>query len=186
VKSLDGGIDASELTGEADLVTVAGSIKATGTLRILSAETLEGSIEIAGASQMVRVRTGGGKVVLTRSAGDVSVTTVGGPVSLLDAQPATARVETVSGNVVYDGKLDRRATLNIQTHSGEVELRLPRDTGAEFDLHSIDGAVLVALSPKGPFPKPMRGKPMFFGNAGGGAFVVVRSFKGDIRLIGRE
>ena len=84
-----------------------------------------------------------------------------------------------------DGTLSRRATLNVQTHSGDVELRLPRDTGAEFDLHSIDGFVMVALSPKGPVNKPIRGQPQFFGNAGGGAFVVVRSFKGDIRLIGR-
>jgi len=96
----------------------------------------------------------------------------------------SARIETVSGTVVYQGRLDRRSSLDIQTHSGDVELRLPRDTGAEFDLHSIDGAVQVALSPKGPFPKPVRGKPLFFGSGGGGANVVVRTFKGGIRIVG--
>jgi hypothetical protein len=186
VKTMEGWIEASGLSGEADLVAVVGSIKVNAAARILSAETLEGSIEISGASQLVRVKTGNGKVVLTRAGGDVTVSTVGGPVSLLDAEPATARIETVSGPVVYEGKLDRRAMLDVQTHSGAVELRLPRETGAEFDLHSIDGTIQVALSPKGPFPKLVRGKPVFFGNAGGGANVVVRSFKGDIRIIGRE
>ena len=134
---------------------------------------------------MVRLKTGGGKVSVSKVTGDLSVSTVGGGVFLLEVEPTTARVETVSGDVVYDGRLNRRATLNVQTHSGNVELRLPRDTGAEFDLHSIDGFVMVGLNPKGPINKPIRGQPQFFGNAGGGAFVVVRSFKGDIRLIGR-
>jgi DUF4097 and DUF4098 domain-containing protein YvlB len=154
-------------------------------MRLLTAETLEGSIDVSGASQMVRLKTGGGQVSVSKVTGDLSVSTVGGGVSLLEIEPTTARVETVSGSVVYDGTLTRRATLNVQTHSGNVELRLPRETGAEFDLHSIDGFVMVALNPKGPVNKPIRGQPQFFGNAGGGAFVVVRSFKGDIRLVGR-
>lgn len=186
VKTLEGRIEATGLAGEADLVAVGGSIEVSASARILSAETLEGSIEIRGASRLVRVKTGNGKVDLIRPGGDVTVSTVGGPVSLLDAEPATARIETVSGPVVYEGRLERRAMLEVQTHSGPVELRLPRETGAEFDLYSVDGTVQVALSPKGPFPKPVRGRPVFFGNAGGGANVVVRTFKGDIRITGRE
>jgi hypothetical protein len=185
VKSLEGWIEVSGFQGEADLVAVGGSITVSGAMRLLTAETLEGSIDVTGASQMARLKTGGGKITVSQVTGDLSASTVGGDVSLLDVEPTTARIETVSGNVVYDGKLNRRATLDVQTHSGNVELRLPRDTGAEFDLHSIDGFVWVALSPKGPTSKPVRGKPQFFGNAGGGAFVAVRSFKGDIRLIGK-
>lgn len=185
VKSLEGWIEVSNFQGEADLVAVGGSITVSGGMRLLTAETLEGSIDVNGPSQMVRLKTGGGKVAVSNVTGDLSVSTVGGGVSLLEVEPATAIVETVSGDVVYDGKLSRRATLNVQTHSGTVELRLPRDTGAEFDLHSIDGFVMVGLNPKGPTNKPIRGQPQFFGNAGGGAFVMVRSFKGDIRLIGR-
>ena len=186
VKTLEGWIEVSGLSGEADLVTVAGSITVSGALRVLSAETLDGSVTVGGGSQITRVKTGGGRVELTQPTGDLTVSTVGGEVSLLEAQPSAARIETVSGPVVYQGRLDRRATLDIQTHSGDVELRLPRDTGAEFDLHSIDGTVQVSLSPKGPFPKPVRGKPLFFGAGGGGANVVVRSFKGGIRIVGRE
>ncbi len=184
VKTLEGWIEASGLSGEADLVTVAGSIKVTGGLRVLSAETLDGAVTLAGGSQITRVRTGGGQVELTQPTGDLTVSTVGGPVSLLGAGVSSAQIETVSGSVVYQGRLDRRGSLDIQTHSGDVELRLPHDTGAEFDLHSIDGVVQVALSPKGPFPKSVRGKPLFFGNGGGGANVVIRSFKGGIRIIG--
>ena len=186
VKSTDGSIEVSGLASEADLGTVGGSILVSGSLRLLTAETIEGQVEITGASQLVRVKTGGGEVVLRQTTGDLTVSTVAGAVSLFQADPTTVRIETVSGPVRYEGRLDRRATLNVQTHSGPVELRVPRETPAEFDLHSIDGAVVVALSPKGPLAKPIRGKPQVFSNAGGGAHVVVRSFKGEIRLAGRE
>lgn len=186
VKSAEGTIEAEGLTGEADLATVSGSIKVSGALRVLTAETLDGDLEVAGGSQLVRVKTGGGKIVLTRSSGNLTVSTVAGPVYLLDAQPSTARIETVSGAVIYEGLLDRRATLEVQTHSGDVELRLPSSVSAEFDLHSIDGTVQLALSSKVVTGKAIKGRPQFFEAGGGGARVVVRSFKGTIRLLGRD
>ncbi len=186
VKSAEGSIEAEGLTGEADLATVGGSIKVSGNLRVLTAETLDGDLDVSGGSQLVRVKSGGGKIVLTRSSGDLTVSTVAGPVLLVDAQASTARIETVSGTVTYDGYLDRRATLEVQTHSGDVELRLPPSVSAEFDLDSVDGTTAIALSPKAGNPKPVKGKPQFFTSGGGGARVVVRTFKGSIRLIGRE
>ena len=186
VKSAEGSIEVDGLSGEADLATVGGGIKVTGTLRLLTAETLEGDIAATGASQLVRVKTGTGKIVLSGSTGDLTASTVAGPVLLLDAHVASARIETVSGAVSYDGTLDHRGSLEIQTHSGEVELRLPPSVSAEFDLHSIDGTIFIALSPKlGTPPRPVK-KPQFFATGGGGAHVVARSFKGNIRLVGRD
>ncbi|HLB54892.1 MAG TPA: hypothetical protein VJK71_07285, partial [Gemmatimonadales bacterium] len=57
---------------------------------------------------------------------------------------------------------------------------------AEFDLHSIDGTIFIALSPKlGTPARPVK-KPQFFATGGGGAHVVARSFKGNIRLVVRD
>ena len=186
VRSAVGSIEVEGLSGEVDVASASGSIRITGSLRLVTAETMEGDLEVSGGSQLVRVRTGNGKIVLFRPTGDLTASTVAGPVQLLDAQPASARIETVSGAVTYDGTLDRRASLEIQTHSGEVDLRLPPSVSAEFDLYSVGGTVLVALSPKGPAPKAAKGKPQFFTAGGGGANVVVRSFKGNIRLQGRD
>ncbi|MGQ0702682.1 MAG: DUF4097 family beta strand repeat-containing protein [Gemmatimonadales bacterium] len=186
VKSAEGSIAVEGLSGEADLATVSGSITVSGSLRLVTAETLEGSLDVAGASQLVRVKTGNGKVTLTRISGDLTVSTVAGAVTLVEANPASARIETVSGAVTYDGLIGRRSSLEIQTHSGDVELRVPPSVSAEFDVHSIEGTVFLALSPKQAWSKPIRGRPQFFGLGGGGAHVMVRSFKGDIRLVGRD
>jgi hypothetical protein len=85
--------------------------------------------------------------------------------------------------VSYSGTLDRRGTLNIQTHSGDIELLLPATIGAEFDLASTSGLATVALPAKSG--KPLKSRSIFFTNAGGGAQIVARSFKGRISVFGQ-
>lgn len=183
IKSAAGSIEVSGLVGEVDLSTVGGGIRIAGTLRLITAESMEGDIELIGASQLVRVKTGGGRLLLREAGGDVIAATVSGPIIATGAHLASARLETVSGPVTYAGTIDRRGTLHIQTHSGDVELQLPSGLGAEFDLDSPGGGAVVALPAK--TAKPRSGKTVFFANAGGGAQIVVRSFKGQIRVYGQ-
>jgi DUF4097 and DUF4098 domain-containing protein YvlB len=183
IKSADGSIEVAGMTGEVDLSTIAGGIKVTGTLRLVTAESMEGDVEVSGASPLVRVKTGGGKILLRQAGGDVIASTVSGPIVATEAQLASARLETLSGPVSYSGTLDRRGTLNIQTHSGDIELLLPATIGAEFDLASTSGLALVALPAKSG--KPLKSRSIFFTNAGGGAQIVARSFKGRISVFGQ-
>lgn len=183
VRSADGTIDVQALTGEVDLQSVSGAIHVSGSLRLVTAESIEGDIEVVGLSPLVRVKTGSGRILLRQASGDVTATTVSGPIVATEMQPKGARLETVSGSVSYSGTIDRRGTLGIQTHSGDVELLLPTGLGAEFDLESLGGSVAVELPAK--TGKPLKGKTLFFANAGGGAQIVVRSFKGQVRVFGQ-
>jgi hypothetical protein len=183
VRSTEGAIDVQALTGEVDLLSVGGIIRVTGTPRQVTAESIEGDIEVVGPSPLVRVKTGGGRILLRQTNGDVTASTVSGPIVATELQPLSARLETVSGSVNYSGTVDRRGILDIQTHSGDVELLLPTSLGAEFDLESRGGSVGVELPAK--TGKPVKGKSVFFANAGGGVQIVVRSFKGQIRVYGQ-
>jgi putative adhesin len=183
VKSAGGAIAIQALTGEVELMSVGGSIQVSGSMRLVTAESIDGDIEVIGLMPLVRVRTGGGKILLRQPSGDVTASTVSGPIVVTEAQPRSARLETVSGPVSYSGTLDRRGSLNIQTHNGDVELQLPSTLGAEFDLESTGGLAVVALPAK--TDQPRKGKSLFFANAGGGAQVVVRTFKGQIRIFGQ-
>jgi putative adhesin len=183
VKSAGGTIDIQALTGEVDLQSVSGAIRVTGSLRLVTAESIEGDIDIVGLSPLVRVKTGSGRILLRQANGDVTASTVSGPIIATEMQPQGARLETVSGPVSYSGTLNRRGTLTIQTHSGDVELQLPTTLGAEFELESLGGSVAVELPAKSG--KPLKGKSLFFANEGGGAQVVVRSFKGRIGVFGQ-
>jgi len=183
VKTAEGSISVTGMTGEADLSSVGGSIKVDGVLRVVTAESMEGDVEVNGPSALVRVKTGGGKITLSKSAGDLTANTVSGSLTLMAAMPVTARLETVSGSVIYEGGVDRRGTLEVQTHSGDIELRVPPDIAAEFDVQSIEGGVLPGLLGKGAFGKVPKGRPLLFAAGGGGAHVTLRSFKGQIRIL---
>jgi len=183
VKSAGGSIDIQALTGEVDLQSVSGAIRVAGSVRVVTAESLEGDIDVVGLSPLVRVKTGSGRILLRQASGDLTASTVSGPIIATEMQAQGARLETVSGSVSYSGTLDRRGLLSIQTHSGDVELLVPTGLGAEFDLESLGGSVGVELPAK--TGKPLKGKTLFFANAGGGAQVVVRSFKGRVRVFGQ-
>jgi hypothetical protein len=180
VKSAEGAIELGELSGEADLVSVAGTIRVQGTLRVLTVESMEGDVEIAGATPLVRVRTAGGRILLREPAGDLTASTVRGAIVVTGGRAESARLETVTGPVSYTGRIGARGTLQVQTHSGDIDLTLPVSLGAEFDLESLDGMVTVNLPTKSG--KPPRGRTVYFAHAGGGANVVARSFKGQIRV----
>ena len=183
VRSAGGSIDVQALTGEVNLQSVGGAIRVSGSLRLVTAESIDGDIEVVGLSPLVQVKTGSGRILLRQSSGDVMATTVSGPIVATEMQPKGARFETVSGPVSFAGTLDRRGSLTIQTHSGDVELLLPTGLGAEFDLESLGGMTAVELPAK--LGTPRKGKTLFFANAGGGAQVVVRSFKGQVRVFGQ-
>jgi len=183
VKSAGGAIAIQAMVGEVEVMSVGGNIQVSGSMRMVTAESIDGDIEVIGLMPLVRVKTGGGRILLRQPSGDVTASTVSGAIVVTEAQPRSARLETVSGSVTYGGTLDRRGSLNIQTHSGDVELQLPTTLGVEFDLESTTGIATVAMPAKTATPR--KGKSLFFANAGGGAQIVVRSFKGQIRVYGQ-
>ena len=190
VKSASATVEASGLTGEIECSSVDGSIRVEGSLRLVIAESMEGNINVAGATTVARLKGGGGTITLRGARGDVLATTVGGAIVVTDGAITRGHLETVSGTIAYDGTVSPRGTLDVATHSGDVTLRLPPDISAEFDLGSFDGSILYGLSGKGEgkgkgeeAPKPFRGKPISFTTGAGEARVIVRSFKGEIRIL---
>ena len=183
VRSSGGAIDVQALEGEVDLVSVGGTLRVTGSPRLVSAESIDGDIELVGPIRLIRAKSGAGRILLRQSSGDITATTVSGPIVVTEGEPESARFETVTGPVSYGGTLSRRGSLNIQTHSGDIELLVPTSLGAEFDLESTGGSVAIELPAK--TGKPLKGKSLFFANAGGGAQIIGRSFKGQIRVYGQ-
>lgn len=184
IRSMSATIEAEGLSGEIECTSAGGAVRVNGALRLVIAESMDGALEVSGRSDIVRLKGGSGPITLRGVAGDVLATSVGGPITATEGAIIRGHLETVSGAVTYEGNVDPRGTLEIVTHSGDVTLRVPADLAAEFDLESIDGAILSAFQAKpGAAPKPLRGKPLSFANNGGGAHVSVRSFKGEIRLL---
>jgi hypothetical protein len=189
VRTNEGGIEATGLAGELELISVGGTIKANCACRLVSAETIDGGVEVTGGAQVIRARTGSGQITLMKlgTVSELTAITVSGPILVTGVTASTGRLETVSGNVTFNAGVDHRGRFEVQTHGGDVELRLPADIEAEFDLHSLGGTVLFGLLAKeGDVSKPIASsKPILRATGGGGAQITVRSFKGAIRVLPR-
>lgn len=79
-----------------------------------------------------------GRIHVQGVPGDLDIDTRSGDVELLD-QRSNARVVSRSGRVVLEGQPSR--TWAVQTRSGDVEVALPKDGGAEIDVDSRSGSV---------------------------------------------
>lgn len=190
------GVRVSVATGSASIVV-------NGTRGDLDLETRSGSIEASEASGRIDVEATSGRVALQRLNGTVSVAVITGTVTIsevegeLDIETTSGRVqversnvrrltfESVSGSLDYAGLLGATGPHRIETHSGNVNLRLPASFAATIDLDTFSGELrpidfsLVAL------PATARGRDsgrLRFAVNGGGAPLIIETFSGDVFL----
>jgi DUF4097 and DUF4098 domain-containing protein YvlB len=182
VKSAAADVEISDVEGEVDVSSVSGRIRVEGRARQVAAESMDGNVEVVGPSRLTRVKTASGTIILRGVLEDITATSVSGPVLVGGTGIVRAHLESVSGEVAFKGSLARSGSLDVQTHGGAIELRLPPATAAEFDLTSFGGTVESEI---GRAPATPAGKPVRFtsGGGGGGARVEARTFKGDIRIL---
>jgi hypothetical protein len=98
--------------------------------------------------------------------------------SITGTIPARARFE--------GGALARRASLDVDSHSGDVVLGLaPKLLDAEVELITVAGTIessrVTARTPTAG--REGRGQALSFTAGSGSARVLVRTFKGTIRLV---
>jgi hypothetical protein len=173
-------LDAEGIEGDLDFITTAGRLHLEGAPRTVTAETLDGNVEVVGPAASVRIRTAGGTVVLRGIRGDLTVTTVSGAILIGGARIARARLETVSGEIAWKGAIERGGILDAQTHSGNIELRLPPALGADLELSAPAGNIASEFKLPG---KPGPSGTLRTSIGDGGAAITARTFRGRISLL---
>ncbi len=163
--------------------TVKGDVSVRGAAKEVEAETVSGSVEIAGGPTRIRAHAVNGTVTLQGARGDVEASTVNGDLVLAGARCEACRLETVNGDVRFNGDLASGSRLDVETVGGSVELVLPADVSAEFDVETFSGDVENEL---GPTPKKasrhLPGHELRFTAGGGGAQVSVNTMNGSVRI----
>lgn len=179
VEARDGGsLDAAGLTGSLVVRTADGRIRVEGALRRVEVEALEGAVELVGPVAAAVVRTAGARVVVRGIRGDLEVATASGPVQVGAARVRRARLESVSGEVSFKGVVERAGSLEAQSHAGDVELRLPPELQATFELGAPAGGVASEFGGLRVDARKAR-----FVTGDGAAAIVARSYKGRISVV---
>jgi hypothetical protein len=154
---------------EVNAGTVSGDVLASG---------LRADAELASVSGSVEARD----VVAAK----LDAKTVSGSVRLADIQADEVGAETVSGDVTFSGPLRARGSYDFQTLSGDVEVRIPRGTGAGVEATTFSGRFESAFpltSESSTRQRRWAQRLRVRGTiGGGGASLWLQSFSGDVEI----
>ena len=183
VETVSAEIDVRDVTGEARLVSTSGRIDMTGATSSFYAKTVSGNIEISAEKAPGRAEAISGSITLSGVAGSVEATTVSGYLDVSGSDISTAEMETTSGDIRFSGDLRKNARLDGRTVSGSVNISLPADVSAEFDVSTFSGSIssdFGAASKSGS--RFGSGAELEF-STGKAARVVVNTFSGSVHII---
>lgn len=185
IKTATANIDVSDVAGGLDLYVVSGTIDVTGNPHELNAEAIDGDIHITGSPAWVRAKSASGAITLQGASPDAGFSTVSGPIKVDGGTGLFERtkIETVTGNISFTGRLDRSGAFDFDSHSGSIDIAIPEKMGATFSVVTIAGGITNNLSRKTPISGRFgRGAELSSEEGGGGAKVSVRTFKGPVTL----
>lgn len=189
VKTATADVNVSGITGELDLYVVGGRIRVSGNPAELNAEAIDGDIEVIGKPGWLRAKSASGRVTFNGSSSDAAISTVSGEITI-NSIPAEgggrferAKIESVTGAIHFNADIEKGAAVDFDTHSGSIDIAIPRKTGADFDIQAIAGTISNELN----YARPVkgrygRGSELTMTNGSGGARVTIRSFKGPVTL----
>jgi hypothetical protein len=185
VKTATASIDVSDVSGGLDLYVVSGTIDVRGNPGELNAEAIDGDIHVTGSPSWMRAKSATGAITFQGASPDAGLSTVSGPIKVEGGSGVFERtkIETVTGNISFAGRLDRSGAFDFDSHGGSIDIAIPEKTSATFSVVTIAGSITNNLSKRAPIAGRFgRGAELTTEEGGGGAKVSVRTFKGPVTL----
>lgn len=187
IKTATADVTVSGVNGSLDLYVIGGTIDVSGDPADVNAEAIDGGIVIRGSPGWVRAKSASGPVTLRGTSRDAMLSTVSGAI-VVDGSAAPrgvferARFESVTGDISFQGGLERGADVRFDTHGGAVVVTLP-PRGADLEATTIAGTIRNEATPSRPTAgRYGRGAELRSTVGDGGAAVSVRTFKGAITI----
>lgn len=175
------------------------TVSVDGSKAPIEVETLEGDITIKGGAETVKLGSIQGKIVASGVRGrlelnsvsedveasdiqgDILAETVSGDVILRRIDAKSVEVETVSGELYFDGRVMDGGHYSLLTHSGEIYFSVAEATNATISTAIGSGDVRAS------FPLPAAERPsrrrQTYRLGTGSATVELETFSGDIQLM---
>lgn len=182
VESVSAEVRVSGVDGDLDLESVSGSLTVGGRPRTIEAETISGSVEIDGAVSRITARSVNG-TILVRGGAEIAAETVSGEIRLLGLEAVRrAELQVVSGRIEFEGGLAKGADLDISSHNGSVVVTLPSSVSARFEVVSFGGRIDNELGPPARRQRFSSALELDFTAGSGEARVRIESFTGGVTL----
>jgi len=168
--------------GEVEARTQRGDVAVEDVGANVEISAFSGDVDVTSVAGNLRVNVLSGDVQVRGVGGDVDVKTVSGEVDVRDARSRFVRVNSTSGDITFEGTIDGSGRYELETHSGDVELTLPSNVGAQLTVSTYSGGI------ESDFPLVLlpgaqgESKRFNFTLGRGGARITAESFSGDINI----
>jgi DUF4097 and DUF4098 domain-containing protein YvlB len=157
----------------------------------MSFDTVAADLALQDVEGYLVVKSIGGSTVCTRCSGRLDGTSISGNFKLLQPTMDNVRVQTSSGNILFDGSFMNRGIYVLKNYSGTIEVRFSSTDSFDVRATSLYGNVInqaPVVPDRHNMPAPRNGlaKSLFGTMNDGRAKVELSSFNGTIKISKRE
>jgi len=154
-------------------------------------DTVGANLQLSDVGGYLVFKTVDGSVLCTRCTGKIEATSISGNVQMVKPDLESVRVQTSSGNILFDGKFQSRGVYILKNFSGTIEVRFASSDSFDLSATSLKGSVInqAAVKPDahGGSRTPSKWGQSLFGTVNQGhAKVELSSFSGTIKILKRE
>jgi len=172
VRSDTGGVTVDSVHGNMDFDTVGANLQLTDIDGYLVVKSVDGSL------------------VCTRCSGSIDANSIGGSFQLLQPSMDSVRIQTSSGNILFDGNFLRRGIYVLKNSTGTIEVRFAPTDSFDVSASSLYGKVIneapVMPDTHGKAKPPKYANGLFGSVNQGNAKVELSSFSGTIEILKRD
>lgn len=157
----------------------------------MSFDTVAADLALQDVDGYLVTKTLNGSLICTRCTGQLEANSISGNIQLLQPTMDNVRVQTSSGNILFDGNFLSRGVYVMKNYSGTIEVRFSAADSFDVSATSLYGHV-VNQAPVVPDrhnlhpPRYAMSESLFGSVNDGHAKVDLSSFSGTIKILKRE
>ena len=185
VATISADIEVEGVQGEQELQSVSGDIVTQGFAAEVVAESVSGDIDVQGDGENTdaELASVSGDITAENLAGSVAAESVSGDVVVAGGSFDRAKVETVSGDIVYRSTLRKDGKLHIETINGSVNIDFVGDVSARFDIDTFNGDIENCFGPEAQrTSRYAPGLELSFTEGAGEGRVAISTLNGDLTI----
>jgi DUF4097 and DUF4098 domain-containing protein YvlB len=154
-------------------------------------DTVGANLQLSDVDGYMVIKTIDGSLVCTRCAGKLEANSISGNMQMIEPTLDSVRVQTSSGNILFDGSFLNRGVYIMKNFSGTIEVHFSGTDSFDVNATSLKGNVINQASFKpdthgSHHPTSKYGQSLFGTMNEGHAKVELSSFSGTIKILKRN
>ena len=176
---------------ELSVRTDSGNVNVESVHGDMTFDTVGANLQLTDVNGYVVVKTIDGSLVCTRCSGKLEANSISGNMQMVQPSLDSVRVQTSSGNILFDGSFLSRGIYIMKNFSGTIEVHFTSSDSFDVKATSLKGDVINQASFKpdthgDSHPSSKWGHSLFGTMNEGHAKVELSSFSGTIKILKRD